>query len=340
MIVRQPAIWFPAVRTGGGADVFTRRLCEDMRECGLRAEITWLPHRAEFAPWSVSRPKPPSWANLIHVNSWLPPRFIPGQYPVVATIHHSVHHPDARAYKGWLRGCYHRYWIAPNERRVLRRADRLVGVSHFVAGTARETLVDVPIEVIYNGIDTERFRPGGREGQQVGPFRLLYVGSWMARKGVDLLAPIMRELGDGFELHYTGGNCSGRAKMGMPSNMRDIGRLDVDEVVTALQDADALLFPSRSEGFGLVAAEAMSCGCPVVAFDNGAVSEVVRNAETGFLCPIDDIGCLVERVREMARQPALYAGMSRRGREVAVNEFDRRRVADAYCDVYKGALSD
>ena len=80
-------------------------------------------------------------------------------------------------------------------------------------------LPDERFEIIYNGIDTDLFRPGNRERQPGEPFRLLYVGSWMSRKGVDLLAPIMRELGDGFELHYTGGSAAEKDKAGMPTNM-------------------------------------------------------------------------------------------------------------------------
>src|SRR5690606_18813760 len=167
-------------------------------------------------------------------------------------------HSDARAYKGALRAAYHRWWIAPNERRVMRWADKVITVSQFTADSARQSLVDLRMQVIHNGVDTITFRPGMRQRQPGDPFRLLFVGSWMARKGVDLLAPTMRALGDGFELHYTGGPAAAQDKAGMPANMIDIGRLQGDAAVAAaMQNADALLFPSRSEGFGLVAAEAM-----------------------------------------------------------------------------------
>ena len=132
-----PAIWFPTVRTGTGTDVFTQRLVADLCKRGVRAEITWLPLRAEYAPWTMPIPRPPAWATVAHVNTWLHTRFIPRSLPVVATIHHAVHHPDASAYKGPLRAAYHRWWIAPNERRVLRQIQRVVAVSQFVAASTR-----------------------------------------------------------------------------------------------------------------------------------------------------------------------------------------------------------
>ena len=168
-----PAIWFPTVRTGTGTDIFTQRLVADLCKRGVRAEITWLPLRAEYAPWAVPIHRPPAWATVAHVNTWLHTRFIPHNMPVVATIHHAVHHPDAGAYKGPLRAAYHRWWIAPNERRVLRHAQRVVAVSQFVANSTLHSLLDVPMQVIYNGVDTERFCPGTRQRQPGEPFSAL-----------------------------------------------------------------------------------------------------------------------------------------------------------------------
>lgn len=330
-----PAIWFPAIRTGTGTDVFTERLVAGLRARGLRAEITWLPRRAEYAPWTVRAPKAPEWATVCHINTWLHPRFIPRQLPVVATLHHSIHDPALKPYKGWLRAAYHRWWIAPIERRVLRRADWVVAVSRFVAEMARQTLCDVPMEVIYNGIDTEVFRPGNRVRQPGEPFRLLYVGSWMARKGVDLLAPIMRELGGEFELQYTGGPAAEKDKLTMPSNMHDVGRLTGPQVVAAMEDADAFLFPSRSEGFGLVAAEAMACGLPVIAIKGTAVAEVVQDNESGLLCRAESIADFARAALRLATDAPLRERLHAAARRHAVEYFSYEAMLDGYVRLYR-----
>jgi len=329
-----PAIWFPTVRTGTGTDVFTERLVAGLHARGLHAEITWLPLRAEYAPWTVPVPPPPAWATLCHVNTWLHPHFIPRHLPVVATLHHAVHDPALRPYKGWLRAAYHRWWIAPIERRVMRRAGCVVAVSRFVADMARQTLCDVPMQVIYNGIDTELFRPGSRVRQPGEPFRLLYIGSWMARKGVDLLAPIMRELGDGFELRYTGGPAAEKDKSGMPSNMHDLGRLSGPEVVAAMQDADAFLFPSRSEGFGLVAAEAMACGLPVIGTAGTAVDEIVESDVAGILCPRNDVQGFASSVRLLAIDSQLFQAMRGASRRLADAQFSGAVMLNRYTGLY------
>lgn len=297
----RPAVWFPAVRTGTGTDVFTIRLAKKLNEEGIQTEITWLPLRAEYAPWTVAIPKPPKWANIAHINTWLHPRFIPANIPVVATIHHAVHHPDAMDYKGWLRAAYHKYWIAPIERKVIIRANQVIAVSRFVADSAKKTLVNVPMQVIYNGVDMEVFKPGNRTRKPSEPFRLLYVGSWITRKGVDLLAPIMSELGEGFELYYTGGLAAEKDKPQMPSNMIDIGRLQGDAAVaSAMQNADALLFPSRSEGHPLVAIEAIACDLIVVAMDETSIVEVITDQINGFLCRKNDVENFSDTIRKLA----------------------------------------
>lgn len=329
-----PAIWFPAVRTGTGTDVFTERLVAGLQARGLRAEITWLPLRAEYAPWTVPVPPLPAWATVCHINTWLHPRFIPEQLPVVATLHHAIHDPALRPYKGWLRAMYHKWWIAPIERRVLHRADRVVAVSRFVADMARRTLCDMPMQVIYNGIDTDLFRPGNRERQPGEPFRLLYVGSWMSRKGVDLLAPIMRELGDGFELHYTGGSAAEKDKAGMPHNMHDIGRLSLPQVVEAMQNADAFLFPSRSEGFGLVAAEAMACGLPVFATRSASLIEVLAEGRAGILCPPDDVGAFVAAAKALDLDTQGVGRLKQVARAWVVEQFSYDAMIESHIRLY------
>lgn len=333
-----PAVWFPTVRTGTGTDVFTERLVAGLIARGIKSGITWLPSRAEYAPWTVAAPGPPSWANVAHVNTWLHPRFIPRHLPFVATLHHCIHDPALRQYKGQLRTAYHRDWIASIERRVLRRASCVVAVSRYVADATRRTLCDVPMAVIGNGIDTRRFHPGGRSRQLGEPFRLLYVGSWKRLKGVDLLVPIMRKLGPGFVLKYTGVGIGVREREAMPSNMHDLGRLDGDGVAAAMQQADAFLFPSRSEGFGMVAAEALASGLPVIATRASSLPEVIDDGVTGLLCVRDDVSAFAQAARRLAGDAAMASGMAQAARETSLRRFGVEAMVDAYLALYRGCL--
>lgn len=335
--VKDIGVWFPTVRTNSGTDVFTERLVEGLIKSGIRAEITWLPYYAEYLPWLVPIPDPPTWANIAHINTWLHPRFIPKNLPIVATLHHSIHDPALKAYKGWLRAAYHHYWIKPIERNTIQQAHTVVGVSQFAAESAFQQLCNRSIQVIHNGVNIRRFHcPTDRKPHQ--PFRLLYVGSWMTRKGVDLLAPIMRELGNDFVLHFTGGAQSEKDKPKMPENMHDLGRLSSDATVAAMQEADALLFPSRSEGFGLVLVEAMACGLPVITTRASCLTEIVLDQETGILCRLDNISSFVLAARYIADNNLTYYKFSKNAQKHAKDNFSQEIFERKYIEVYRQVI--
>nr|BAL54438.1 glycosyl transferase family 1 [uncultured Gammaproteobacteria bacterium] len=334
MTQNQPAVWFPAVRAGSGADVFTERLCAGLNERGLRAEITWLPLRAEYAPWSVPVPKPPKWANIVHVNSWLHPRFVPRHLPVVSTLHSCVHDPALTPYKKPAQRFYHAAWIKRVEAANLRRATRIVAVSRYTARAAEAAFGLRGIEVIHNGVDTARFSPIERATPH-RPFRLLYVGNWNVLKGVDLLAPIMQALGKDFELAYTADRNGAHERYPLPPNCRNLGRLSGSALVAAYQQADALLFPSRLEGLPLTVLEAMACGLPVIAADTASLPEVVEDGRTGLLCPLDDVGSFATAARTLAQDPARWLAMRQAARQRAVGMFSERAQLGQWIEVYR-----
>ena len=90
----------------------------------------------------------------------------------------------------------------------------------------------------------------------------------------------------------------------MPPGVEFIGEICESQKSEFLGGAQALLFPiSWPEPFGLVMIEAMACGTPVIAFNRGAVSEIVRNGVTGFVVEnVDQAVRAVARVAELDRR--------------------------------------
>lgn len=333
-----PRVWFPAIRAGSGADVFTERLADALNNQGVRAEITWLPHRAEYAPWSVPLPKPPEWANVVHINTWLHPRFIPPRIPVVATMHHVVHDPAFAPSRTAAQAAYHQFWIKPIEAAVLRRAQLITAVSNYTANQTRAVFGQHDVTVIPNGIDTDVFRPGP-ERPPHHPFRLLFVGNWSRRKGTDLLPHIMQTLGPDFELWVTSGLRDWRDKTPLPANIRFLGRVPTTEALVGVyQDADALMFPSRLEGFGLAALEALACGLPVVATHGSALPEVIRHGCTGYLCSQDDVDAFVGACRALKVNVLAWSEARIASRQRVKRLFSIAAIAQKYLDAYLGLL--
>lgn len=333
---QQPGIWFPTLRTGTGADVFTERLVDALKRRGIRADIAWLPNRAEYAPWSVNIPNAPDWATVVHINSWLHRRFIPKNLPLVVTLHSCVHDPAFKPYKNLIRTLYHQLWIKRCEAYSILNANTVTAVSQCTADQAKAVFGRKDIEVLYNWVDTESFVPDSRPHPHQ-PFRLLFVGNPSIRKGVDLLPKIMKLLGPDFMLRYTG-EPEDIGVPELPENMIAIGRLSGDAaLVDAYQKTDALLFPTRLEGFGLVALEAQACGIPVIATNGSSIPEVVKDGETGILCGTDDIDAFVSAARYLRSHPAEWTKIGEAARKHAVVRFTEKSAIDAYLKMYRSA---
>ncbi len=99
---------------------------------------------------------------------------------------------------------------------------------------------------------------------------------------------------------------------------------DVSQVYAAM---DIFVFPSANEGLGLAPIEAMWMGLPVVRTASAGAEETVREGETGFLIPVDDLDALIQRVHRLLQNPHLRVQMGRAGQTLARQEFTARRMA-------------
>jgi glycosyltransferase involved in cell wall biosynthesis len=120
------------------------------------------------------------------------------------------------------------------------------------------------------------------------------------------------------------------------SRIRLAGHVSDDELVALYQGATCFLFPSRYEGFGLPALEAMACGAPVVASSATSIPEVVGDA--GILVDPDDYEAWAQTLAEVLSEPATRADLSARGRERA-SGFTWEACAEQTVSAYRKALS-
>jgi glycosyltransferase involved in cell wall biosynthesis len=102
--------------------------------------------------------------------------------------------------------------------------------------------------------------------------------------------------------------------------------------------ADLFVLPSRRESFGLVLAEAMAAGLPVIATQVGAIPEVVKDGETGILVPPEDPSALANAVSDLLDHPRVMKDMGTRGRERAEKHFTWDKVAQRVVRTYHQIL--
>lgn len=334
-------IWLPTIRAGSGADVYVMRLSEALGRQGVEALVTWLPHALELLP-QLAPVRPPPGTAVVHGNSWSAFAFARPPLPLVTTVHHCVHEPSFAPYRSAAQALYHRAWIRPMEARSLACATRIAAVSEFTRHGVEAEFGSRDVRVIHNGVDTDLFVPAPPSSQNRprGPFRLLFVGNWSRRKGADVLPGLMRRLGDGFELLYTTGLRGAVARRAFPPNARWAGPVaDEAGMAELYRRCDALVAPSRLEGFGYAALEAMACGKPVVAFKASSLPEVVEDGVTGCLVPLDDVERLAEACRRLRDDPALAQRSGEAGRERATQRFSFAAFGRRYVRLYEEAAA-
>ena len=182
---------------------------------------------------------------------------------------------------------------------------------------------------VYHGLSTELFRPGRGDGGY-----LAFLGRISPEKRVDRAIEIARRAGkrlriaakvDRADMTYFENLI--RPLLTLP-HVEYVGEITDEEKSDFLGAATALLFPiDWPEPFGLVLIEALACGTPVVAFDEGSVPEVVEDGVTGFL-----VQSVNEAVGALGRLPSIDRAVCRR---VFEERFTASRMAASYVDIYE-----
>lgn len=208
-----------------------------------------------------------------------------------------------------------------------------------------------PIPVIYNGVDTIRFRPlDGKPAlrQRLGlpehGVGIAMVGRLVREKGVVELLQAFTALrtrwpdvwlvivGDGPAERRIGAAIE---RQGLSGCVFLPGRRPHGELVQWLNAADVFTLPSYNEGLPNVVLEAMACGLPVVATDVGGVSEVVTAGVTGILVPPRCAAPLGAALERLLADPLLRATLGLAGLEHVRREFAWSRSASALLKLYE-----
>jgi glycosyltransferase involved in cell wall biosynthesis len=271
---------------------------------------------------------------LFHATSFSLPSLWPGR--LVATIHDATHLalPESTSLTHLA---YYRLIVGPRA----QRASALITVSEFSRRELAEHL-GLPAErlqVIANGVDAS-FKPvppseliDFRKRRGLPSQYFAAIGSTKAHKNLGVLQSIAEALPIPLVLLAGRG---ARRTLGFGEKTIELSPLPDEELVRLYAGATAVLVPSRYEGFGLPALEAMACGAPVVAASGGAHAEVVGDA--GLLVSPDNPLAWKEAAMSLFRDSALRQRLSEAGRDRALR-YSWDECAQKTLQVYRRALS-
>ncbi len=282
----------------------------------------------------VSTGSEAAWLDFVH-HCGAPPRVA------------SFHHPLARwvgareliAAAGNLTRCgiartYH-CWDEFLDRLSLSRANQVVCSSTDQSERVVNEL-KIPttkVKIIHYGIDTDRLKPhnGKHENRNLN---ILYAGGLSPSKGLHILLDafglisrrfpkaIISVVGAGDWAPYQ----EKIKALGLSECVCYCGYVSHEAMVNYYRSACLLAAPTRHESFGLILAEAMACGIPVVSTRITAIPEVVEDGVTGLLVPVDDPPALADALEALLSDPDRAATMGRAGRTRVEEYFSWGRV--------------
>jgi glycosyltransferase involved in cell wall biosynthesis len=224
------------------------------------------------------------------------------------------------------------------ERLLALRTDRIVLISGHERESAEEVgMPAAKLVTIPNAIAAEPPAIAAATWDDAR-IKLLFVGRFDRQKGLDLLIEAIRPLGHRYALRVVGSPVVGKpADFGAPLDFVDfVGWRDREGVSAEMKAADAVIVPSRWEGFGLVATEAMRLGKPVIASDAGGLNDILDHGRHGISFPAGDGRALRDVLERI--DAATLATYGPRGHARFLAEYTTQRMVDQVDAVYRSVL--
>ena len=259
---------------------------------------------------------------------------IPREVKIVYCSHGWAFDQAASSYK---KSAYR--WI---ERLLSSRSDAIICISRHEVRIAAESGIR-RCTCIPNGIDSVNPAPAPApeppppaDAGKPAPRTILFVGRLDRQKGIDLLLDAYARVRPDFRLIVVGDAVRKDLQLAQPERVEFKGWLEKDALDAVYQSCDAIVVPSRWEGFGLVAVEAMARSKAVFASAVGGLVDIVENDRSGRLFALEHID---QMLREIDRMPIeTLRQMGQTGRRIFEEKFTSQRMNTAIVDLYKESV--
>lgn len=272
--------------------------------------------------------------DLVHAHWFIPQGIIQSLFktPYIVTGHGG----DVTSNNGFLI----RKWKAA----CAKKAAHVTAVSSCLRDEILNWSSTVDIDVIPMGCQLEFFSPENKVENYFGQGMkktVLFVGRLAEKKGVTYLINAMKYIDAHLIIAGDGPLASSLKKQAFDQREKItfLGSCTHEELKTIYASADVFVAPSVTakdgdqEGFGLVILEAMASGVPVVAFDSGGITQLIKHGYNGFLCREKDTIGLSKAICKILNNQEVRNIFIKNGLETA-QQYDYSRIAKQYWDIY------
>jgi len=169
------------------------------------------------------------------------------------------------------------------------------------------------LRLVPYGVDLRSFYSCAKRKEN--DFHILFVGGISVRKGIRYLAEAFHQLECKYKRLTLVGSVSPEMK-NLTTQMRDnprisiMGHVQQYRLKEIMSTSHVMVLPSVEDGFGLVQAQAMACGCPVIASENTGAQDLFTDGKEGFIVPTRDSNAISSRLQQLSDDPELWRGMS------------------------------
>jgi glycosyltransferase involved in cell wall biosynthesis len=217
-----------------------------------------------------------------------------------------------------------------NEEIEYEMADAISLPSRFTRASFIEMGVPASkLRLLPYGVNVQSFH---RSEARTENFRVLFVGQLCVRKGLHYLLETFGRLQlPGAELVLVGGrtpDTDALLKRYPVSNLVMLGHLSREDVAREMSRASVMVLPSVEEGLALVMAQALACGCPVIASTHTGAEDLFEDEQAGYIIPPRDTEALADRLLRLYQNRDLVAAMS----EMAVRRVQTLGGWESYGD--------
>lgn len=248
-------------------------------------------------------------------------------------VHGDISDRPAGMYDARLTRFYR--WVSP---RAYRTADVVFVLAPYFVDFARRGGAR-RVELVPNGIDPAEIGVGeelaaGDWRVAGAPLRVLFVGRLSVEKGLEKLLDAVDSLGDAVTLTIVGDGPFAPLVQNDP-RVQFLGARPRASLGAIYRAHDVFCSPARSETFGLVIAEALVSGVPVVATHVGGIPTLVAHEHNGLLVPPEDAQALADALRRLANDEALRARLAANARASVLPRFAWPAIGDRIAEILR-----